>query len=451
VSCPAAEEQAPPTGPNEFVAHVLSNEEMLVDAEAGRSTRLITLDIGDRTEGYAPGDHLAIQPANPAPLVEAVCRRFGFAPEDWVRIANAADPRLHAPFPLRRVLTRDVDLSFPNAPEELLAAMRDAAADEGERARLGEWRDALDAPADAPRRRAALDDLAARYLTVLDLLDDHPSSDLDLGALLELSPRLKPRFYSIASSPRREPGRLSIVVGLVRTFADQGRSGVGVCSGYLARVRPGESLRVAVSKPPRRLPDGFDGPLLLIGAGTGIAPLVGALEHRALGGGASTGRAALYFGCRDRGEFLFERRLQQWRTDGALSRLGVAFSRQDGRRTYVQDLLEADGAWIWRLVASAEARILICGDARMADAVCERLTDVAQTHGRMTHERAEDWLSDMRADGRLIEDVWGVNLNRPAAIRKIAEDRYSQGERWFQGLKRRLAQAREREGSTQVT
>jgi nitric oxide synthase oxygenase domain/subunit/sulfite reductase alpha subunit-like flavoprotein/hemoglobin-like flavoprotein len=450
VAAPRGVDAAPVLSAGEFWAEVAENAEMLRDAEPGRSTRRLVLDVGDAGAGWRAGEHVAIHPMNPGPLVEGLSRRLGFSPDDWVRVLDAADDRLAAPAPLRRILGADVDLAFPEAPEELISAMLAATEDPGEQARLGDWRATLDLPADDPRRKALRETLAARYLTVLDLLDDHPSCALDLGALLDIAPRLKPRFYSIASSPRTDARRITLAVSLVRRFGDGGRSGVGVCSGYLARLRPGDRVRMAISRPPRRLPDDFCGPLLLVGAGTGVAPLVGALEDRESRGIASRAPVALYFGCRDVGEFLFDDRLTAWREKGLLSRLGVAFSRREARRAYVQDLIEADAARVWRILSARGAHVLVCGDARMADAVRDRLVDVAMREGDLTMTAAHDMIAGMRDDGRFVEDVWGVHLNRTVALKKIADERYSQGARWFDLMKRRLLPLRERSAAQRL-
>jgi nitric oxide synthase oxygenase domain/subunit/ferredoxin-NADP reductase/flavodoxin len=441
--CPVGRDAAHPLGPGQVWAEVVENREMLVDAEPGRSTRLIAFDLKDRAAGYAVGEHVAISPLNIPAAVEALSRRLGFEPDDWVRFENVADPRLAAPARLRSLLEADVDLSFPESCGELIALLRAAASDPSEAARLGGWSETLGLPADAPQRRALRESLAARYLTLLDILDDHPSCAPDLAALLDITPRLRPRFYSIASSPRHDPRRLRIAVGLVRAYGEGGRSAVGVGSGYLARLRPGDRVRLAVSQPPRTLPDGFRGPLLLVGAGTGVAPLVGAMQDRALTDAPPTAPAALYFGCRDEGEFLFRGELEAWRAQGVLARLGVAFSRKGPRRAYVQDVIDADGAQVWRLLSAPNAHVMVCGDVRMADAVRDRLIGVARREGRLGAEQAERLIEAMRAEGRYIEDVWGVGPNRTAGLRRVAEDRYAQGRLWFERLRRRMTPARD--------
>ena len=128
----------------------------------------------------------------------------------------------------------------------------------------------------------------------------------------------------------------------------------------------------------------------------------------------------------------------------------VAFSRREARRCYVQDVIEADGARVWRLLSARDAHVLVCGDARMADAVRDRLIDVAMREGRLSPGDAHDMIAAMRADGRYVEDVWGVHLNRPAALKKIADERYSQGVRWLDRMKRSLLPLRERSAAQRL-
>jgi cytochrome P450/NADPH-cytochrome P450 reductase len=169
---------------------------------------------------------------------------------------------------------------------------------------------------------------------------------------------------------------------------------------------------------------------------TGVAPLIGVLRDRARMAQGSTGPAAVYFGCRNESEFLHEAELTAWREAGVLSRLGVAFSRRDRRRAYVQDVIDSDAEAVWRLLAIPGARVMICGDARMADEVRERLIDVAQREGGMSAVAAAGMISAMRRDGRYVEDVWGVQLTNAAAVSEIARARYSQGALWLERMRR---------------
>ena len=104
---------------------------------------------------------------------------------------------------------------------------------------------------------------------------------------------------------------------------------LGVASGYLAGLAPGSRIHVAVKPAHRQLPLGFDGPLLLIGAGTGLSQLYGVLEDRALRGiaGRPGSPVRLFFGCRSEPEFLLRDRLLVWRDMGVLDSIAVVRAR----------------------------------------------------------------------------------------------------------------------------
>ena len=148
----------------------------------------------------------------------------------------------------------------------------------------------------------------------------------------------------------------------------------------ISRPRAGRAVRVAIKAAPRRLPPDFAGPLLLVGAGTGLAPLYGILEDRVARGAGAAGRpVALYSGCRSPASSCSARSDRMAR-EGYLARLAVAFSRQGPAKAYVQDALDGDGARSGTSCA-AEGHFMICGDAKMAQDVEERMLRCCSARG----------------------------------------------------------------------
>jgi cytochrome P450/NADPH-cytochrome P450 reductase len=150
--------------------------------------------------------------------------------------------------------------------------------------------------------------------------------------------------------------------------------------------------------------------MIMVGAGTGMAPFRGFLQERAdlKEKGVPIGESILFFGCRNaENDFLYADELQGF-ADSGVTDLQVALSRADGQpRTYVQDLIEREQDHVWDLLA-AGAVIYICGNAStMAPGVRTALTKIHQNKTRGSTEAAQQWLADLKASDRLLEDIWG--------------------------------------------
>ena len=227
-------------------------------------------------------------------------------------------------------------------------------------------------------------------------------------------PLLVPRYYSISSSPLEEPGRCSITVAVVEGPARSGRGDYrGVCSSYLAGQGEGSSLHALVkeTKAAFRLPDDPRVPIIMIGPGTGLAPFRGFLQERAVlkARGQTLGAALLFFGCRHpQQDFLYADELRRFAAEGATD-LHVAFSRHDGTRTYVQDLIAKNKDQTWSLVEDG-AVIYVCGDGgRMEPDVKRALTDIYAEKSSADAAAAAAWIEKLGTTGRYALDVWATN------------------------------------------
>ena len=445
--------EAPPD-PRE-AATISFNREMLAGSAAGdppaadRSTRFIAIDLPqplleaaqDGQLPYAAGDHVAVYPRNPDTLVRRLCAHLGLPQDAWFRAygaSNDALARYRGGYSVARLLAEDLDLSMPEAPEELLAAMLQAGG-EG-RGKLEAWHGVLNNDEDEAKRQHLLGRLRQDYPSTVDLFDSFPDSVPPFEVLIQLLPRLKPRLYSIASSPRVHPTQIRIMVGVLRKRRDDGGIDRGLASHFLAALTAGAPVRIALKPAPRCLPDAPGGPVLMIAAGTGIAPLFGVLEDRAARGAAGAGDAsvALYFGCRNEAEFLGREQVLGWRAGGYLDRVSVAYSRAGPAKAYVQDALDFDGAAVARDLLHPASHVMICGDAKMAHDVEHRLRLILQRDGGLSYAGALELLGRMRKEGRYIGDIWGVQLNYDVAVPELVQANYNRGARWLRQLRRSL-------------
>jgi sulfite reductase (NADPH) flavoprotein alpha-component len=345
-----------------------------------KETWHIDIDLAGTDLDYVVGDSFGIFPANDHDLVAAVL--------------GVLD--VPADFPIgdrtfREVLTDGVSLSpAPDMLFELISYLTGAKRrQKAKRLAAGE-----DPDGDA----ATLDVLAAMH--------KFPGIRPDPEAFIEALDPLQPRVYSISSSHRCHPGRVSLTVDAVRYQIDA-RTRLGVCSTFLGgRAAPGDKIRVYVQKAQHfALPDDASKPIIMIGPGTGIAPFRAFLhERQAIG---VPGRNWLFFGHqRSDYDFFYEQELTAMRASGFLTRLTLAWSRDGKEKTYVQHRMRevARDLWAW---ISEGAHIYVCGDAlRMAKDVESALTDIVAEQSGRTADEAAKFIADLKAQGRYQTDVY---------------------------------------------
>ncbi|GAB2812313.1 bifunctional cytochrome P450/NADPH--P450 reductase [Streptomyces daliensis] len=369
-----------------------------------RRKRLVRLALPEGTS-YRTADHLAVLPANDPALVARAAGVLG-ARLDAVLSIHAGRPGrgslpVDRPLTVRELLTRHLELQDRPTPEQV-AALAEANPCPPERA-------ALAALAEDPEA------LAADHRTLLDLVADHPAlrEALTWPLILTLLPPMRIRHYSVSSSPGDLPGHADLMVSLLEAPARSGRGTYrGTGSAHLVALAPGDTVlaRVQPCREAFRVPHAADVPVLMVGAGTGLAPFRGTVADRRalLEQGAELAPALLYFGCQDpEADFLYADELRAAESVGAVS-LRPAHSRspRDGVR-FVQHRVTAEADEVWRLLEEG-ARVYVCGDgAHMAPGVREAFREVyLRRHPDAGAERAADWLQELTAQGRYVEDVY---------------------------------------------
>jgi sulfite reductase (NADPH) flavoprotein alpha-component len=226
-------------------------------------------------------------------------------------------------------------------------------------------------------------------------------------AAAELVSPLRPlqhRLYSISSSPKAHPGEVHLTVGIVRYELD-GKPRKGVCSTFLADRADG-SVPVFIHKSPGfRLPSEVNKPVIMIGPGTGIAPFRAFLEERRAT--APDSRNWLFFGDqRVATDFLYQNELEQMFSEGVLTHLDTAFSRDQEKKIYVQDRMLEKSAQVWAWLAEG-AHIYVCGDAkRMAKDVDAALHQIIREQGNLSEEDAKVFVSRLKSEKRYQRDVY---------------------------------------------
>jgi sulfite reductase (NADPH) flavoprotein alpha-component len=358
----------------------------LTAAGAEKETRHVVLDLAGSGLSYEPGDSLGIWPQNNPDEVELLLAILRAKGSEAVTLADGAV------ISAREALSRECDLRGPSA--ELYALLSREAGDEVDRSRLS---------------RLAEDDAQAETFGVHDVLDallEFPSARPRVGDFVGALGRMQPRLYSLASSPRKHRGEAHLAVGVLR-YERNDRAYQGTGSSFLAEhLRPGRRLSVFVQRSHGfRLPADPSAAVIMVGPGTGVAPFRAFLEEREARG--DPGRNWLFFGNQRReADFLYRADLEALAEKRVLTRMDLAFSRDQTAKVYVQHRMLDAASELWRWLANG-AYFYVCGDAkRMAGDVDIALQRIVATEGGMDAPAARRFLSELARAGRYQRDVY---------------------------------------------
>lgn len=367
---------------NPFPARLLKNV-LLNKPGSVKEVRHYEISLEGSGLTYEAGDALGVVPVNCPALVDEMLAAVGCAGDEIVTVNNSN-------ISLREALTRHLDMCKPS--QELLGAVATHAPGSELAALL------------APERR---DDLK-KWLWGRDVQDiirlaEKPFSPIELVPLLR---KLAPRLYSISSSPKAHPDEVHLTVSAVR-YESFGRGRKGVASTFLAdRIGDADCVKVFVQpshgfKPPVN----GDLPMIMVGPGTGIAPFRAFLEERKACG--ASGKNWLFFGDQKRAvDFLYDTELGAWEKEGHLTRLDLAFSRDQAEKVYVQDRMIANAPELWSWL-EAGAHFYVCGDAsRMAKDVDAALHRIIETAGGKTPDDAKAYVAKLKSEKRYQRDVY---------------------------------------------
>jgi sulfite reductase (NADPH) flavoprotein alpha-component len=361
-------------------ASTLAVNRRLSGRASSKEIRHVEFDLGDSGLTYDAGDALGVMPVNDAALVDLLIARLG----------ASADAEIDG-VPLSTLLATRYEISTPS--RDLIAEIERRAGHEEltHIVRNGD-KEALDA-----------------FLwgkDSLDLISLLPPSGLNAKEFVTLLKPLQHRAYSISSSPKEADGRVHLTVASVRYHAANRNRG-GVCSTYMAdRVAEGASAGIFVSQNKAfRVPGNDDAPMIMVGPGTGIAPFRAFLQERRARG--AKGRNWLFFGDQRRAsDFIYEDELSGMSRDGLLTRLDLAFSRDQEAKIYVQTRMKENGKALFSWLQEG-ASFYVCGDAsRMARDVDTALADIIAEHGGMTPEKSADYIADLKREKRYLRDVY---------------------------------------------
>lgn len=369
------------TRKNPYASKIVENR-LLSGSRSAKEIRHFSFDLDDSGISYEAGDALGVMPINGPALVESVLQRLG---------ANADTPVEGFDEPLGSLLTQRFEIMTPS--KNLISAV-EAQAEHDELSHIISNGD-----------KEAIDAFMWGRDS-LDLLNLNPQLSVDPAEFLSWLRPLQHRAYSISSSPKAHVGEVHLTIASVR-WRFEGREHRGVASTWLAdHCSAGDEVPLFASiNKSFRVPEDNDAAMIMVGPGTGIAPFRAFLEERRERGAA--GKNWLFFGDQHReNDFIYEDEIGTMSRDGLLTRLDLAFSRDQDEKIYVQNRMRENGAELYAWLEEG-GHFYVCGDAlRMAKDVDRALLDIIRSEAGIDADKALEYINQLKREKRYLRDVY---------------------------------------------
>ncbi|WP_432460886.1 assimilatory sulfite reductase (NADPH) flavoprotein subunit [Agarivorans sp. QJM3NY_25] len=364
---------------NPYTAELLVSQK-ITGRDSAKDVRHVEIDLAESGLQYQAGDALGVWFENDPQLVEQILTRLVLSADEEVSIDGQ-------PLALAKALTSKLEIT------QTSGAFVEAWASWSQSKKL----QALVADKNKLREYAASHQ-------VIDVLLEK-KANVTAQQLVDGLRHLTPRLYSIASSQAEVEEEVHLTVGVVN-YQQGEQQRFGGASGFFARAEEGAAVKVFVEHNDNfRLPSQPDTPVIMVGPGTGIAPFRAFLQQR--DASDAEGKNWLFFGDQTfTQDFLYQTEWQGYLKSGLLTKLDVAFSRDQAEKIYVQDRLKENAAEVYQWLESG-AHFYVCGDAnRMAKDVHQALIEIIAEQGAKSPEQAEEYLKQLRSAKRYQKDVY---------------------------------------------
>ena len=363
-----------------FIATVIDKVK-ITGRDSDKEVYHVEISLEGSGMNYEPGDSVGILANNPPALVEAILKQTNLNGNEPVRIKESE-------FSLQEALSGHLEITL--LTRDVIQKYQEISGNE----KLKE----------VIENEQLLDGLLYGH-DVLDLLEEFPH-EFKAEELIEVLRSFPARLYSISSSQDAVGEEVHVTVSAVR-YSNKGRERGGACSTYLAdRIEIDSPISVFIEKNPSfKLPENEDTPVILIGAGTGVAPYRAFLQHREANN--QKGKTWLFFGERRfHSDFLYQVEWQKLLKDGYLEKIDVAFSRDQENKVYIQNRLVERQKEVFEWLNNG-ANIYLCGDMKqMARDVQATLLRIFETEGGMSEEKALEYLKTLKREKRFQSDVY---------------------------------------------
>ena len=361
---------------------------------------------------YETAANLAVFAENTPKDVERVAKRFGLDINEEFVFQNAegdTEKRKH-PFPtpctVGEALTRYCELRGP-VDRKIFKDLSEFAKDEHDKKELLRL--------NQNEAKEDIELMKQELVNVMDIMEEYKSLEISCEVLLQVLPKMMPRYYTIASSSKLSPTKVRIAISLSEYKSKKGKPFIGLASDYFKRVyesnfRDGKTgevkSRIFFKDSLFRIPQDPKVPLIMVGPGTGVVPFIAFAEERqylkSQNPDVELGVAELYFGCKHRAhDYIYKDELAKFKEDGFLSKVHEAFSREQESKVYVQDLLRLQAETTRDLILNHNAHIYMCGASNMGRSVEKTLEEIIGKEGN-------EYLTKMKDSKRFAKELWSA-------------------------------------------
>ncbi len=367
---------------NPFQAEVLEKIN-LCDRGSSKTTYHLELSLEGSQLNYKPGDSLGVYPSNSPGEVDSIIKYLDLDSDSLVQVDDKE-------VGLREAILSTLEISRVTLPvfSELCNYTR------------------TELKVDKNDRKMVHSYLEGKSL--MHVLQDLHIPSIDAQILVSTLRKMPHRLYSIASSLLARPDEAHLLVTLAQiNGSDQTRLGVfsNHCHNELA---VGDKIPIFLHENTsfKLNYDALDKPIIMVGPGTGLAPFRAFMEEREELG--ATGLSWLFFGeCHMFTDFYYQTEWQTRLSSGSLSKMDVAFSRDQANKIYVQHRMRENQATLFDWIDSKEAIIYVCGDADgMAKEVHQTLIEIVAEQKKCSLDLANEYVEDLVVDNRYLRDVY---------------------------------------------
>ena len=363
----------------------------------------IEFDITGTDLKYELGESLGVHGHNDAYQTEAFLKWYGLDPDELIRVPSLDDSTIMETRTVFQALQQNVDL-FGRPAKKFYEALAEYAEDDKERKLLS----SLSTPEGAVdfKRRAEVE-----TVTYADLLEEFKSCHPPIEELVQMIPPTKRREYSISSSQKVHPNSVHLLVVVVDWKDQRDRERFGQCTRYLSRLEIGSQVTVSLKPSVMKLPPKPEQPIIMAGLGTGLAPFRAFVEERAWqkAQGHKIGAVMLYMGSRhQKEEYLYGEEWEAYRDAGIITTLGQAFSRDQPKKVYIQDVMRSTMIDIRTALMNQEGSFYLCGPTWPVPDVQEVLEEAIRSHAETMGEKVESAkvIEDLKENRRYVLEVY---------------------------------------------